>query len=75
MTALITLQISFTEAFKPGRASPRGKEVLASVMCCGQTPGAPGQLYPGWTLAWKTMMEISTSNRDALLMVLPRTSH
>lgn len=44
-------------------------------MCSGQTPGAPGQLCPGWTLALKTMMEMSTSNRDALLMVLPRTSH
>lgn len=44
-------------------------------MCCGQTPGAPGQLCPGWTLALKTTMEMSTSNRDALLMILPRTSH
>lgn len=75
MTALIPFQVGFTEVFKPGRASPAGKGVLASTMCCGQTPGAPGQLYPGWTLALKTMMEMSTSSRDALLMVLPRTSH
>lgn len=75
MTALITLQISFTEAFKPGRASPTRKGGLASTVCCGQTPGAPGQLHPGWTLALKTMVEMSTSSRDALLMVLPRTLH
>lgn len=75
MTILITLQIIFTEAFKSGRASPAGKGVLASTTCCSQTPGAPGQLYPGWTLALKMMMEMKTSNRDALLTVLPRTSH
>lgn len=73
MSALITLQISFTEAFKPGRVSPAGKGVLASTTCCGQAPSAPGQLYSGWTLALKTLMETSTSNKDALLMVLPST--
>lgn len=65
-------QIGFTEAFKPGRASPTGKGFLASTTCWGQTPG---ELCPGWTLALKTMMEMSRSNRDALLMVLPHTEH
>lgn len=41
-------------------------------MCWGQTPVLP---CPGWTLALKTMMEMSRSNRNALLMVLPHTEH
>lgn len=61
-----------SEASKPGRASPTGKGFLASTTCWGQTPGL---LCPGWTLALKTMMEMSRSNRDALLMVLPHTEH
>lgn len=65
-------QTGFTEALKPGRASPAGKGFLASTMCWGQTPG---QLCPEWTLALKTMMEMSRSYRDALLMVLPHTEH
>lgn len=61
-----------SEASKPGRASPAGKGGFASTTCWGQTPGL---LCPGWALALKTMMEMSRSNRDALLMVLPHTEH
>lgn len=59
-------QVGFTKAFKPGRASPAGKGFLAFTKCWGQTPGQ---------LALKTMMEMSRSNRDDLLMVLPHTEH
>lgn len=62
----------FTMASKPGRALPTGKGFLASSMCWDQTPDL---FCPGWTLALKTMMEMSRSNRDALLMVLPHSEH
>lgn len=65
-------QTDFTEAFKPGRTAPAGKGFLASTVCWSQTAGQP---CPGWTLALKTMMKMSRSNRDALLMVLPHTEH